>query len=126
MRSSRQTTWGTPSPIGKDRNHPSRFGSLLARKEAISLVRSGLCRECSVELTFSPVDHSVVTNVKVNTFGTVLAGKSDENLSTLVAATVMEFDKRIDVGNFYCLNNGGSSVNGNFEIQIKKEELKSE
>lgn len=75
---------------GKDSSKVDRTGAYAARWVAISLVHSGLCERCLVQLSYaiSLVQPLALT---VNSYGTVRPGLSDDDLCRLAARS---FDLR--------------------------------
>ena len=108
--------------VGKDWNHPARYGSVLAKLEAIHLVENNYCDACEVELRFSDSyaaqnDISIV-GVRLNTFSTVKDDRTDDDLREMVwercsKMNVDEIKKAFNniekSAEFFVLDHGGSS-----------------
>ena len=68
---------------GKDCSKVDRSGAYMARWIAKSLVAEKLCKRCLVQLSYS-IGISEPLSVYVDSYGTVIDGKSDEKLSEIV------------------------------------------
>ena len=68
---------------GKDCSKVDRSGAYLARWIAKSLVAEKLCKRCLVQISYS-IGISDPLSVFVDSYGTVIEGKSDEQLSEIV------------------------------------------
>jgi S-adenosylmethionine synthetase len=68
---------------GKDCSKVDRSGAYMARWIAKSLVAEKLCKRCLVQLSYS-IGISEPLSVYVDSYGTVVQGKSDEQLSEIV------------------------------------------
>ena len=68
---------------GKDCSKVDRSGAYVARWIAKSLVAEKLCKRCLVQLSYS-IGISEPLSVYVDSYGTVVQGKSDEQLSEIV------------------------------------------
>ena len=68
---------------GKDCSKVDRSGAYVARWIAKSLVAEKLCKRCLVQLSYS-IGISEPLSVYVDSYGTVIDGKSDEKLSEIV------------------------------------------
>ena len=68
---------------GKDCSKVDRSGAYMARWIAKSLVAEKLCKRCLVQLSYS-IGISEPLSVYVDSYGTVIEGKSDEKLSEIV------------------------------------------
>jgi hypothetical protein len=97
--------------VGKDWNHPQRYGPILAKLEALNLVQSGACKTCTVELTFGPTIQRVVI------YTPDVAGEELVNLEKAVKERCMSrtsssiikecFSSTIGT-EFFMINHGGS------------------
>ena len=68
---------------GKDCSKVDRSGAYMARWIAKSLVAEKLCKRCLVQLSYS-IGISEPLSAYVDSYGTVIDGKSDEKLSEIV------------------------------------------
>ena len=68
---------------GKDCSKVDRSGAYMARWIAKSLVAEKLCKRCLVQLSYS-IGISEPLSVYVDSYGTVIEGKSDEKLAEIV------------------------------------------
>lgn len=76
---------GTTALSGKDGSKLARSATYGARWAARSLVASGLCRRCAVELGYGPKATQPLS-VRVNSYGTSKkSGKSDGDLAELIS-----------------------------------------
>jgi len=75
---------------GKDTTKVDRSAAYAARWVAKSLVAAGLCKRCLVQLSYA-IGISFPLSVFVDTYGTVMEGKSDSDLTDIVKAN---FDLR--------------------------------
>ena len=103
---------------GKGWDDPRRYGHVLARQEAMYLVKSGLCSKCEVKIRFVDrlsVDSDIgITNLSVNSFGS--SRESDSALAKKVLArcsakTIKELQESImleTTSSFFALDHGGS------------------
>jgi hypothetical protein len=108
--------------VGKDWSNPYRYGNVLARMEAVRLVREGFCDTCEVQFAFADTAGGSnplnLVNVEVNTFGTVKNERTDRDLRDIVwsRCVVMEVDEirkmfleaNAASGDFFALGHGGS------------------
>ena len=75
---------------GKDCSKVDRSGAYMARWIAKSLVHEKLCKRCLVQISYS-IGICQPLSVFVDSYGTVIAGKSDEDLAQIV---IKNFDMR--------------------------------
>ena len=75
---------------GKDCSKVDRSGAYMARWIAKSLVHEKLCKRCLVQISYS-IGICQPLSVFVDSYGTVIEGKSDEDLAQIV---IKNFDMR--------------------------------
>jgi len=81
---------GGGSISGKDSSKVDRSGAYAARWAAVSLVNSGLCARCTVQISYA-ISMVQPLSLAVNSYDTARSGCSDDDLCRLVARS---FDLR--------------------------------
>ena len=117
----RTRTTGVSSRFtGKDWAKPARHGHVIARQEAVNLVKTGACTMCEVTLTYAPsfTAEASLAVVSVNSFGSAddkqLAQQVRERLAQRSVREIKESILKDANATLFSLHRGGSVCNHEF------------